>query len=270
MNSVSAINNSLTAAYTVYDPTSNKQLISSIRKPDSSTKKKKKLNYSFKQISTRVMQARTAPDAYLAYVSTLYKVVELRKKCMHDDYDASEAMIALSHAEAILLVARKKKDHLKEEERAEEQCDDTEYSTTDAASDSAETPSLSEDDISALAEEMAEFSREEFEDMLKDIEEEMNFEAEMNDLCEMISPDMSEDDIEELKKKHRAREMMEITKADMKYLKAMFERYEREKGGSGISKLGSATDMTDMAYSALASEQVSAECFSGFSVDINV
>jgi hypothetical protein len=106
--------------------------------------------------------------------------------------------------------------------------------------------------------------------MLKDIEEEMNFEAEMNDLCEMISPDMSEDDIEELKKKHRAREMMEITKADMKYLKAMFEKYEREKGSSGLSKLGSSTDMADMAYSALASEQVSAEYFSGFSVDINV
>ena len=270
MNSVSGINNPVTAAYAVYDPTSNKQLISSIRKPDSSTKKKKKLNYSFKQISARVMQAKTASDAYLAYVSTLYKVVELRKKCTHDDYDASEAMIALNHAEAILLVARKKKDHLKEEERAEDQCEKSGSSTTDAPSDSGDETTLSEEDISALAEEMAEFSREEFEEMLKEIEEEMSFEAEMNDLCEMISPDMSEDDIEELKKKHRAREMMEITKADMKYLKAMFERYEREKGGSGISKLGSATDMTDMAYSALATEQVSAECFSGFSVDINV
>lgn len=270
MNSVSAINNSLPAAYTVYDPTSNKQLISSIRKSNPSTKKKKKLNYSFKQISTRVIQAKTASDAYLAYVSTLYKVVELRKKCMHDDYDASEAMIALSHAEAILLVARKKKEHLKEEERAEEQCDETGIPTTDTASASIEPHSLSDDDVSALEEEMADFSRKEFEKMLKDIEEEMNFEAEMNDLCEMISPDMSEDDIEELKKKHRAREMMEITKADMKYLRAMFEKYEHEKGSSGLSKPGSSTDMADMAYFALASEQVSTECFSGLSIDVNI
>ena len=270
MSSVTGINNSVTPAYTVYDPTSNKQLIASIRKSNPSTKKKKKLNYSFKQISARVMQAKTASDAYLAYVSTLYKVVELRKKCTHDDYDASEAMIALSHAEAILLVARKKKEHLKDEERAENRCDEAEYSITDATSDPGNETKLSEEDISALAEDMAEFSKEEFEEMLKAMEEEMSFEAEMNDLCEMISPDMSEEDIEELKKKHRAREMMEITKADMKYLKAMFEKYEREKGTPGMSKIGSSNDLTDMAYSALASEQMATECFSGFSVDVNV
>ena len=229
MSSVTGKNNSVTPAYTVYDPTSNKQLIASIRKSNPSTKKKKKLNYSFKQISARVMQAKTASDAYLAYVSTLYKVVELRKKCTHDDYDASEAMIALSHAEAILLVARKKKEHLKDEERAENRCDEAEYSITDATSDPGNETKLSEEDISALAEEMAEFSKEEFEEMLKAMEEEMSFEAEMNDLCEMISPDMSEEDIEELKKKHRAREMMEITKADMKYLKAMFENTSEKR-----------------------------------------
>ena len=50
MNSITGINNSATTAYTVYDPASNKQLISSIRKSNPSAKKKKKLNYSFKQI----------------------------------------------------------------------------------------------------------------------------------------------------------------------------------------------------------------------------
>lgn len=270
MRSVSGINNSVTAAYAAYDPLSNKQLIASIRKPNPSAKKKKKLNYSFKQISARVIQAKTASDAYLAYVSTLYKVVELRKKCTQEDYDASEAMIALSHAEAILQVARKKKEHLKEEERAEDHCDDTESSMTDAASDPAQKKSFSEDDVTAPAEEPAAFSQEELEKMLKDIEEEMNFDAEMNDLCEMIRPDLSEEDIEEIKKKHRTREMMEITKADMKYLKAMFEKYEREKGNPGIAKSGASDVLTDMTYSALASETMAAECFSGFSVDVNV
>ena len=72
------------------------------------------------------------------------------------------------------------------------------------------------------------------------------------------------------KKKHRTREMMEITKADMKYLKAMFEKYEREKGNPGIAKSGASDVLTDMTYSALASETMATESFSGFSVDVNV
>ena len=50
----------------------------------------------------------------------------------------------------------------------------------------------------------------------------------------------------------------------------MFEKDEQEKGTPGMSKIRSSNDLTDMAYSALASEQMATECFSGFSVDVNV
>lgn len=43
------------------------------------------------------------------------------------------------------------------------------------------------------------------------------------------SEEMDPEDLELLKKKHRAKEMKEIMEADMKYLKAMFNKLERER-----------------------------------------
>ena len=53
--------------------------------------------------------------------------------------------------------------------------------------------------------------------------------------------DMSEEEIDELKRKHRNSEEKQLTKADLRYLKALFDGLEQEKRqlasgiGSGIS-----------------------------------
>ena len=42
---------------------------------------------------------------------------------------------------------------------------------------------------------------------------------------------MTPDQVDNLRKKHRSDEMKDIVEADMKYLKAMFNKLEREKAG---------------------------------------
>ena len=254
MNSVSNTSYSTNNAFSTYSVTDSKMRATTSSGKSTSGKKKKKLNYSFKQISARVQQAKTSSDAFLAYVSTLYKVVELKKKCTQEDYDAAEASIALAHAEAILSVARKKKEHLKEEERAEQH---SENEKIDETSDVEHDTESSE-------------GWEEMEKMLKDLEEEMNFEEEMSDFCELLDPSLSEDDIEEIKKKHRVREMMEITRADMKYLKAIFEKYERDRNSQSEIKNTLDTGMNDLTYTAISADMITTDGMSGMCIDISV
>ena len=52
------------------------------------------------------------------------------------------------------------------------------------------------------------------------------------------SGDMTEEEIEELKRKHRNDEERQITRADLKYLKALFDRLEQEKKQVSSGNIG--------------------------------
>ena len=52
---------------------------------------------------------------------------------------------------------------------------------------------------------------------------------------EMIDPHMTKEDLEELKRKHRASEQKAMMKADMDYLKGMIKLQNEGKGISTIS-----------------------------------
>jgi hypothetical protein len=52
----------------------------------------------------------------------------------------------------------------------------------------------------------------------------MALEEQMESFSEFVSPHMTEEDLENLKKKHRAKELLEITKVDMEYLKSLVKR----------------------------------------------
>ena len=67
----------------------------------------------------------------------------------------------------------------------------------------------------------------EFEEIMKELEESGGLDLE--ELMPISSEEMDPEDLELLKKKHRAKEMKEIMEADMKYLKAMFNKLERER-----------------------------------------
>ena len=81
--------------------------------------------------------------------------------------------------------------------------------------------------LKELNEKIAEFG----EDELRELEEAM----EMLENMEMIDPHMTKEDLEELKRKHRASEQKAMMKADMDYLKGMIKLQNEGKGISAIS-----------------------------------
>ena len=219
--------------------------------------KKKKVEYNFKGVSSQIVRARTVSSASMAYLSARRKVVDLMKKRGAKDYDQDEVEIAIRHAEAILRTARKKKKHLTEEEQAKQQAkknkeekglsenlseDDLNFEETEEAQEDEQE--YSEEELEPMTEELSDELQQKMEqditEWMRELEEQMALEEQMESLSEFVSPHMTEEDLENLKKKHRAKELLEITKADMEYLKSMFEKYEKEKaensGLSGLSK----------------------------------
>ena len=97
------------------------------------------------------------------------------------------------------------------------------------------------------AAEFAEMSAEEMEQLMEELQEEMEQlaqeqELEMLELMQTARTDMNPQELEQLKKKHRADEMREIVEADMKYLRALFSQLEKERqdaasqgGDSGVA-----------------------------------
>ena len=239
------------------------------KKTDGSSKKskKKKVEYNFKGVSSQIVCARTVSSASIAYLTARRKVVDLMKKRGAKEYDQDEVEIAIRHAEAILRTARKKKKHLMEEDEAKRQAKKNEEEKDGfgampeedlfealSEEETSEEENVEEDEeqeytdeelekmTEELSEELQEKMEQDITEWMRELEEQMALEEQMESFSEFVSPHMTEEDLENLKKKHRAKELLEITKADMEYLKSMFEKYEKEKaensGLSGISKDG--------------------------------
>ena len=206
-------------------------------------KTKKKLNlaqYNFKQVSTRIVQAKTSGSAAQVVLFARGKVAMLRRKVKTGEYNDYEIDAAIIHAEKMLRIAKKKKRHLQEEERAQKvgRAEQKEQLTLD---DYAEEES-EQDKITVDG---REFSKEELEQLLREMEQLMQetMEAiEENDMMDELSEELivnsdelDPQDLEIRKKKHRADEMREIAEADMKYLRALFSRLAKEKDNASSS-----------------------------------
>lgn len=90
----------------------------SIRKSKPQKVKKKRLPYSFKEISTRLLNTKKSGNAHQVLLSAKQKVSSLRLMYKGGVYDDDEVFAALMHAQAIARVAKKRMKHLEEEERA--------------------------------------------------------------------------------------------------------------------------------------------------------
>ena len=265
--------------------------ISGSAKSDKDKKAKKSLNYNYKEVANKILRAKTSVSAGQAVLSAKRKVLEVRRKMSGSDADSGELQAALTHAKRMEMAARKKKHHLELEElvehtqdrdekldkmdeaaadmknslvevseeevakqedaifeQREEMLDEVEASAADSG---VEIP---EDMMSELNEILAEFGEEE----LKALEEEM----ELLENMEVIDPHMSEEDLEELKRKHRNAENRAIMKANMDYLKSMI-KHTLEKG-SAVSGSSSA------AASAAVGASASAGGVSMASIDVSV
>lgn len=203
----------------------------------SNEKKPKKLFYNFKQMSAIILRAKTSGGARRSVVLARGKVAQLRGKKGSDIYDSGELDSAILHAEAMVRVAKKRVKHLRQEEAAErdgvmppeENYEETEK-TEGIITDDTDTAEMSREEIEQLMREMERLMRQSMEDMEEAIDMEEFSEALIADCGEM-----SPEELDQVKKKHRADELREITEADMKYLKSMFNRLQRAKQSAASS-----------------------------------
>ncbi|MCR5502356.1 MAG: hypothetical protein K6F53_05065 [Lachnospiraceae bacterium] len=214
--------------------------------------------YNFKEVSNKVRAAKNTISAGQAVLAAKRKVTEMKRKLATAQDDTGEIRLALNHAKQIELVAKKKKRHLEMEELVEhtnerdreserredgaqdirsaltemadekvfdEQTDLLEEQTdllTEAASAFEESgEALTEDMMEELASLTEEFGKEEMEAL-----EEM---SEMLSTTEIVDPHMSEEDLKELKTKHRNAENRQMMKADMEYLKEYIKLIEKKR-----------------------------------------
>ena len=209
----------------------------------------------------KIQRAKTSVSAGQAVISAKRKVVEIKRKISAGDGDADDLQLALTHAKRMEMAARKKKHHLELEEMAANNIQRDENAnrqeeTIKVIKDSLvnadeEEVSKQEDEIfeerEALAEEMMadiEESGDSFsedivselneiiselgEETLEELEKAMEFFEDM----EILDPHMTRDDLDEMKKKHRAEEQKAMLKADMDYLKGMIKHQLSKNDGS--------------------------------------
>lgn len=215
----------------------------------SSQKKYKKLQYNFKRLSNQIMRTKTSTNAKQLVTKAKFQIANLRMKLISGDYNYEEIHNALVHAEKIARVAKKRMKNLEEEESIEktgrkESYDSEELREKQGKQDEEiiDTTGMSQEELEKLAQEL----QEEMERIEDEIEEVMK---KANDLMEEFvqgsKMQMDPKDLEQLKKKHRAEELRDIMKADMEYLKALFNKLAREKEAAGSSSSDNSDNSSD-------------------------
>ncbi len=225
----------------------------SVRKPVQ--KKLKRLQYNFKEISTLIMRTRTSSNARQVMSKAFIKVMGLRSKLRTGEYDDKEVQSAILHAEQLTRVARKRMKHLREEENAKKGgvCEgDLEEETLEI---DLEEETFEELEDTGLSEEELRELMQELEEQLQELERAMSdtdgLEALSDELMPTEERSLDPEDLELLKKKHRAEELRDIMEADMKYLKAMFEKLAKEKQEASSHSNSNASDAVSLELSGM-------------------
>ncbi|MCR4897278.1 MAG: hypothetical protein K5891_10935 [Lachnospiraceae bacterium] len=214
--------------------------------------------YRYKEVSNQIRQAKTSVSAGRAVLAAKRKVAEIRRKMNAAGEDSEGLRLALTHAKRMELAARRKKHHLELEELAEHTRKQDELREKENASGDMRQSLFSayeeklteaEDDIFAKREEereaieeklsesgidLSEDLTEELDRLLSELGEEQIAQLEeamdLVESLEIIDPHMSKEDLEELKRKHRASEEKALMKADMDYLKGMVKLLQKQVG----------------------------------------
>lgn len=209
----------------------------------------KKLHYDYKSISSQIMRSKTSTSAKEVAGKARREVLRLKRQKQSGNCDMEEVQTAITHAQAMERVAKKKASDLQEEEMvkitdepgavaAEERPAEEGYDISDEEMMNmiADELGMEPDELDEMVSEMtdeqaAEFA--EFVDEMKDAMEELLEEGGLEELLEQFGgnyeQEMSRADFEELRTKHRNDEMKAIVKADSEYLKDTFKRMERQK-----------------------------------------
>ena len=203
-------------------------------KSSSSGKLNKRLPYNFKQLSRQTSQAKTSDSARSLVSKMQAKLSWLYKKLKSGEYSEREVSAAIIHAAAMERIAKRKVKHLEEEEAAENGGgigatgeDEEIYGKDELKESMEESREISDEMMRRMMEEIEELEKELAEDSM----------SEMQDMLSGASGDLSEEEKEELKRKHRSSEEKQLTREDLRYLKAIFDGLEQEKRqlASGVS-----------------------------------
>ena len=207
-------------------------------KSSKSNKKKKALQYNFKQISTQIMQSKTPTSARRVMTKARGKVAELLRKQSAGEFDDRELRAAIIHAKKMERIAKKRMKHLQQEEEIKQhndqanQIEDPELEMEDVLyNDESEEEEVKNDELLKIMQELQAL----MEDSLDDLMDESKFNDLLDEVMGIAEEEMEPDELELLKKKHRTDELREIAEADMKYLKALFDKLEKEKQSSPSS-----------------------------------
>ena len=244
---------------------------------------KKDPDYNHKRFSSKLKNAKNPQAIRSLAASIRATIADLKAKQATGEYDEEEIAAAILHAEIMEQAALKRADNLEQEEMAErklkreeleelmkgEEAEEGAAVVAPAEGDpalageaEAETAEAIDAEMQAmmeemqrLQEEMAEQMTEEMEEMLAEASEEDPLQA-LDDMSKILSGSASEEDIDEMKKKHRASEDMTVARADMEYLKMKFDRLQRQRdalksGAAGFGKgaLGSGSAAPRTAFS---------------------
>ena len=111
-------------------------------------------------------------------------------------------------------------------------------SQVEEAASEEEIRELEQQELEALMEKL-ELSSDEMLQMLDDT---LALDEELDELTEVLTGTMTPEDLEQLKVKHRSDEARDILQADLKYLKALFDRLQSEKENAGKANVATNCD----------------------------
>jgi hypothetical protein len=95
------------------------QLKASRTKSEKASLEKKKLQYSFKKISSQIIRSKNSVSARKAVQSAKREIMRLKRLKANGEYDEEELQLAIDHAKSMEKVAKKKVAHLEQEEMVE-------------------------------------------------------------------------------------------------------------------------------------------------------
>lgn len=215
----------------------------SISKPNQA-KPKKRLHYNFKAVSAQILLSKNSNSASKAVTKARGTIAILLRKMKTGEYDDKEVELAIVHAKKMERIAKKRMKHLKQEEDIQQKGTTSEmeeaFEEEMEKAEEEQALGFSEEELEQMLEEYERQLQESMDEMMQETMEELSEETGLEELTEEFAgamDSMDAEDLESLKKKHRSEEMREIMDADMKYLRAIFNKLEKEKqslsNGSG-------------------------------------
>ena len=144
-------------------------------------KKYKKLNYNYREVSGRILRAKTSISARQAAVHARTVVAMLRRRYGCGEYNDRELEIAIVHAEKMVRIAKKKLKNLRMEELAR-RTSEAEKIREEREGGEKEKESGERDEVQS---ESGEMSEEELRKMIQRMERELQELAAQNDLDEL-------------------------------------------------------------------------------------